>query len=166
MLVIRFRRQGKKNKPTYRVVVAEHSWPINGKFVDELGAYNPHTKAASLNKERAVEWMNKGAKPSNSVSRLFDKEKIKHNLVEYVAKNKKSKQAVEQKAAAAVTAAAPEADAAEEATTEAEVATEETPEVSAEEPTTDAPETTEAETAPAAEEPAVEAAATKETPLA
>ena len=134
MLVIRYRRQGKKNKPTYRIVVAEHSWPINGKFNVELGSYNPHTKVASVKKELAIEWMNKGAKPSNSVARLFDHEKIKHNLVVFVKKNKKSKQAVDEKVTKEVKAAevveevaeTPAAEEAEATETPAETPVEET----------------------------------------
>lgn len=138
MLVIRYRRQGKKNKPTYRIVVAEHSWPINGRFNVELGSYNPHTKVASVKKELAIEWMNKGAKPSNSVARLFEKEKIKHNSVEFVKKNKKTKQEVTEKVAKEVKAAATE-ETTERSAEVTETAVEESPatEVTAEEPVTE-----------------------------
>src|SRR6185436_15727694 len=92
MLVIRFRRIGKKGQPTYRIVVAEHTLPLDGKFTADLGAYNPHTKALTLNKDEAVEWMNKGAQPSNSVAKLLSKEKVKHNSVVVIKKTKKPKQ--------------------------------------------------------------------------
>jgi small subunit ribosomal protein S16 len=91
MLMIRFRRIGKKNKPTYRLTVAEHTRPVNGSFVADLGFYNPHTKVAGLKAEAIVEWLNKGAQPSNSVAKLLTKEKIKHGSVVVAQKNKKSK---------------------------------------------------------------------------
>ncbi len=99
MLVIRYRRAGKKNQPSYRIVLAEHSYPINGKFIEDLGFYNPHTKATGLKKDEILAWLNKGAQPSNSVARLLTKEKVKHNSIVVVKKNKKSKQVIEEKAA-------------------------------------------------------------------
>lgn len=97
MLVIRLRRIGKKNKPTYRIVVAEHSFPVDGKFTADLGFYNPHTKAVGLKKDEAVEWMNKGAQPSNTVARILEKEKVKHGSVVVIKKKKQPKKAVEPK---------------------------------------------------------------------
>lgn len=104
MLVIRFRRVGKKNKPTYRVVVGEHTWTPSGKFTADLGSYNPHSKATTLKKEEAVEWLNKGAKPSNSVAKLFEKEKIKHNSVVVIKKKRSPKKTAEAKAVTSVVA--------------------------------------------------------------
>lgn len=98
MLVIRFRRIGKKNKPTYRLVVAEHSFPIDGRYTADLGSYNPHSKALTLKKYETVEWLNKGAKPSNSVARLLEKEKIKHKLVVVIKKKRSPKKVAEEKA--------------------------------------------------------------------
>lgn len=100
MLIIRLRRTGKKNKPTYRIVVAEHSFPVDGKFTADLGFYNPHTKNAGLKKDDLLSWMDKGAKPSNSVARILEREKIKHALVIVVKKNKKPKAKVEEAAKA------------------------------------------------------------------
>lgn len=91
MLIIRLRRTGKKNKPTYRLVVAEHSFPVDGKFTADLGFYNPHTKEAGLKKDDVLTWLGKGAQPSNSVARILEREKIKHALVVVVKKNKKPK---------------------------------------------------------------------------
>jgi len=105
MLVIRLRRIGKKNKPTYRIVVAEHSFPVNGRFVADLGFYNPHSKNIGLDKEKVVEWMKKGAKPSNSIAKLLEGEKIKHSSVAVIKKSKKPKKAVAEKPAAPATAA-------------------------------------------------------------
>jgi len=98
MLVIRLRRVGKKNKPTYRVVVAEHTYPVNGKFTADLGFYNPHSKAVGVNKEEIMTWLNKGAKPSNTIARILEKEKVKHNSVVVVKKKKQPKKSKEESA--------------------------------------------------------------------
>lgn len=123
MLVIRLRRVGKKNKPSYRIVVAEHSYPVNGKFTADLGYYNPHTKTVGFEKKEVVEWMNKGAQPSNTVAKLLKKEKVQHSSVVVVKK----------KAAPKNQEAAPTAkqDVAPEATSEA---------IAAEEPITESTE--------------------------
>lgn len=78
MLRIRLRRVGNKNNAQYRMVVTEHTSPIKGKFIDWVGSYNPYNKAITLKKERLLEWMNKGAKPSNTVAKLMKKNKIDH----------------------------------------------------------------------------------------
>lgn len=104
MLVIRLKRIGKKNKPTYRVVVAEHSNAVNGPFVEDLGFYNPHTKVISLNKESITAWMDKGAKPSNRMARLLEKEKVKHKSIVVIKYKKAPKKKVEETKPAAPTA--------------------------------------------------------------
>lgn len=91
MLIIRLRRIGKKNKPTYRVVVAEHTNPVDGKFTADLGFYNPHTKKNGIKTDEAKRWMDKGAKPSNTVARLLQNEKVKHKSVVVETKSKKPK---------------------------------------------------------------------------
>ncbi len=78
MLRIRLRRSGKKNQAQYRIVVAEHTSPIQGKFIDRLGSYNPHSKDLVLDKEKTLDWVNKGALPSNSVARLMISAKMTH----------------------------------------------------------------------------------------
>lgn len=170
MLVVRLKRIGKKNKPTYRIVVAEHSNAVNGPFVEDLGFYNPHTKTFSIDKEAVTGWMNKGAKPSNRIARLLEKEKIKHKSIVVIKYNKAPKKKVEEKAPVAkpevteetnttpvegeVTEEAPAetaeevAPAEEEAPAEAVATTEE--ETPAEEPTEEVAETPEATEEPAA----------------
>jgi len=91
MLVIRLRRIGKKKKPTYRLVVAERTMPVEGKFVEDVGYYNPHTKAAGLKKDEILDWLKKGAKPSNTVAKVLIKEKIKHDSVVVVKRHRKPK---------------------------------------------------------------------------
>jgi len=130
MLVIRLRRIGKKSQPTYRIVVAEHTAAVQGSFVADLGFYNPHVKQISIKKDEATDWMNKGAKPSNTVAKLLENEKIKHKSV-VVTKFKKAPKKVEEKAAPVAKVAVEEvvADEAAEAPTEASepTATEEKP---------------------------------------
>jgi small subunit ribosomal protein S16 len=81
MLTIRLRRQGKKGQPSYRIVVADQKAPILGKYIEMLGHYNPFTKAVVLDKEKALEWLKKGAKPSNTVAKLMVKQDLKHQSI-------------------------------------------------------------------------------------
>jgi len=92
MLKIRLRRIGKKKQASYRLVVAEHTMPIDGKFLADLGFYNPHTKRVGLDKDQVLKWLSQGAKPSNSAARILAEEKIKHDSIVVVKKNKKAKQ--------------------------------------------------------------------------
>lgn len=91
MLKIRLRRSGKKNHAQYRIVVAEHTAPIQGKFIDLLGSYDPHTKVVNVKKELVLDWVNKGAKPSNTVAKLLESQKITHKHIVYKSKTKKTK---------------------------------------------------------------------------
>ncbi|MBM2820520.1 MAG: ribosomal protein small subunit ribosomal protein [Candidatus Berkelbacteria bacterium] len=81
MIVIRLRRTGKKGQPSYRIVVADNRAPIYGKYIEMLGHYNPDTKKIVLESEKAIEWMKKGAKPTNTVSKIFIKQGLKHNSI-------------------------------------------------------------------------------------
>jgi len=76
MLVIRFSRVGKKNHAQYRLVLAEKSYPIQGKFIEHLGSYDPHQKKAKVNKERINYWLDKGAQCSDSVHNLLIREGV------------------------------------------------------------------------------------------
>lgn len=77
MLVIRLFRVGKKNQPAFKIVVAEkRSKPRAGRFVEELGNWNPLTKEKVLKQERIKYWLSVGAKPSPSVYNLLIAEKI------------------------------------------------------------------------------------------
>ena len=71
MLVIRFSRVGKKNHAQYKLVLAEKTYPIQGKFIEHLGSYDPHQKKAKLDKKRIVFWIEKGAQCSDSVHNLL-----------------------------------------------------------------------------------------------
>ncbi|MEA3304473.1 MAG: 30S ribosomal protein S16, partial [Patescibacteria group bacterium] len=72
MLKIRLQRGGKKHAPFYRIVVAEHSNPVSGKFIDRVGYHNPvsQPKELVIDVEKYQEWVKKGAQPSDTVARL------------------------------------------------------------------------------------------------
>ena len=72
---IRLRRMGSKKAPFYRVVVADSRSPRDGRFIEEIGYYNPTVKPVEVkfNEEKATEWLKKGAQPTDVVKRLFDK---------------------------------------------------------------------------------------------
>lgn len=76
MLVIRLQRVGKRNQPNFRLVLAEKTAPVKGKFIEILGYYNPKLKTRSFNKERILYWLSKGAKASATVHNLLVTEKI------------------------------------------------------------------------------------------
>ena len=71
---IRLRRMGAKKAPFYRIVVADSRSPRDGRFIEEIGYYNPIVKPVEvkINEEKATEWLNKGAQPTDVVKRLFD----------------------------------------------------------------------------------------------
>lgn len=75
MLVIRLFRVGKKNQPFFKIVVTDKRRPPRGgRFVEELGHYNPLTKQSLIKKERVKYWLSQGAKPSDTVHNLLVKE--------------------------------------------------------------------------------------------
>ena len=72
MLKIRFQRTGRRNDPSFRIVVGEHMrHPKSGSHAAILGSYHPKTKEMTLNEEAVKEWMDKGAKPSPTVHNLL-----------------------------------------------------------------------------------------------
>ena len=75
MLSIRMTRMGSKKKPYFRVVVTEGRSALQSSFVENLGTYNPRLKPAKveINRERIQFWLQKGAKPSDSVRTLLAK---------------------------------------------------------------------------------------------
>ncbi len=70
---IRLRRMGAKKQPFYRVVVADSRYPRDGRFIEEIGYYNPLTTPAEIkiDEEKAISWMSKGAEPSDTVRSLM-----------------------------------------------------------------------------------------------
>jgi small subunit ribosomal protein S16 len=72
---IRLKRMGAKKRPFYRIVVADSRSPRDGRFIEEIGIYNPTTEPSTLvvNEEKAADWLKKGAKPSETVKSLLKK---------------------------------------------------------------------------------------------
>lgn len=70
---IRLKRIGAKKSPFYRIIVADSRSPRDGRFIEEIGYYNPLTepKTVKIDNERAQNWLGNGAKPTDSVDRLF-----------------------------------------------------------------------------------------------
>ena len=75
---IRLKRLGAKKVPFYRVVVADERSPRDGKFIEEIGYYNPLTNPADIkiNAEKATKWLNDGAQPTETVRTLLKKTEI------------------------------------------------------------------------------------------
>lgn len=76
MLVVRLTRIGKKNQPVFRVVLAEKSRAVKGKFIEILGNYNPRLKTKVFKAEKIKYWLSQGAKASPTVHNLLVSEKI------------------------------------------------------------------------------------------
>ena len=72
---MRLKRMGAKKAPFYRVVVAESRSPRDGKFIENIGTYNPLVTPAEIkiNEELALNWLNKGAIPTDTVKNLLSK---------------------------------------------------------------------------------------------
>lgn len=70
---IRMRRMGAKRKPFYRIVVADSRAPRDGRFIEEVGYYNPvsQPKELKLDEDKIFEWLKKGAQPSDTVRSLL-----------------------------------------------------------------------------------------------
>nr|WP_297278812.1 30S ribosomal protein S16 [uncultured Butyricicoccus sp.] len=75
MVKIRLRRMGAKKSPFYRVVVADSRYPRDGRFIEEIGTYNPMTSedAVKIDAERAQAWIKNGAQPTDTVRALLKK---------------------------------------------------------------------------------------------
>ena len=75
MVRIRLRRDGAKNSPYYRIVVADQRSPRDGKFIELIGTYDPKLKENNfkIDLEKAEAWMKKGAQPSETVASFIKK---------------------------------------------------------------------------------------------
>jgi len=73
MVRIRLRRTGQRHQPSYRIVVADIESPRDGRFLEIIGSYIPTTDPFTfeVKEDRVYEWMKQGAKPSESVMKLF-----------------------------------------------------------------------------------------------
>ncbi len=72
---MRLRRMGAKKAPCYRIVVADSRYPRDGRFIEEIGFYNPMTEPAEVNidAEKAKKWISNGAQPTDTVKDLLKK---------------------------------------------------------------------------------------------
>lgn len=131
MVRIRLRRVGKRKQPHYRVVVADQRNPRDGRFIEIIGQYNPLTNPSEINidADKTLEWLRKGASPSDSVVALLKRTGIWSTFVADKGpapkKVKKRKETAKREAAAAAAAppteqAAPVEEAAPDATGEPE----------------------------------------------
>jgi len=75
MVVIRLARGGSKKRPFYQVVVADRRMPRNGRFIENVGTYDPRANTAAINLklERVNHWLSCGAQPSETVNSLIKK---------------------------------------------------------------------------------------------
>src|SRR5438270_10208646 len=72
---MRLRRMGAKGQPSYRIVIADSRSPRDGRYIDQVGFYNPLTNPATItvNREKAIDWLQKGAEPTETVAILLRK---------------------------------------------------------------------------------------------
>jgi small subunit ribosomal protein S16 len=93
MLRIRFFRVGKKNQPSFKIVVTDRkNPPRGGRLLEELGFYNPLTKEKALKQERIKFWLKRGAQPSETVHNLLVREKVIKDKKKPVHKKTKKKE--------------------------------------------------------------------------
>ena len=79
MVKIRLRRMGAKKNPLYRIIVADERSPRDGRFIEEIGTYNPNVEPSDfkIDEEAARKWLANGAQPTDIVNKLFKKAGIK-----------------------------------------------------------------------------------------
>jgi small subunit ribosomal protein S16 len=78
MVKIRLKRMGAKKAPFYRIVVADSRYPRDGRFIEEIGYYDPCTEPATVkvDAEKATKWIANGAQPTETVAALLKKNNI------------------------------------------------------------------------------------------
>lgn len=86
---LRLKRMGAKKSPFYRIVAADSRMPRDGRFIEQLGTYDPRQNPAkvSLKKEEILKWLGNGAQPSNTVKNILSKE----GVIKEFAESKKAK---------------------------------------------------------------------------
>lgn len=99
MVKLRLKRMGSKFNAFYRIVAADARAPRDGKFIEEIGSYNPHSKEVRINEELKTKWLNEGAVPSETVKNLFTKIEaakkagnVKDDIITLIKKEKKVKE--------------------------------------------------------------------------
>lgn len=75
---IRLKRMGSKKRPFYRIVVADSRSPRDGRFIETVGTYNPlvEENQVTLKEDRVLEWLSKGAQPSDTVRNILSREGV------------------------------------------------------------------------------------------
>jgi small subunit ribosomal protein S16 len=137
---MRLRRVGAKHQPSYRIVIADSRSPRDGRYIDQVGFYNPLTNPATItvNRAKAIDWLQRGAQPTETVEILLRKFDIRPQEVrkgqlpaeaEGIASQGPSKSAWSAQPEAAPVAEAPVAEAPVASTPAAETEVEETREV-------------------------------------
>ncbi len=78
MVKIRLKRMGAKKAPFYRIVVADSRYPRDGRFIEEVGTYNPMVEPAAINidADKAKQWIANGAQPTDTVKGLLKKANV------------------------------------------------------------------------------------------
>jgi small subunit ribosomal protein S16 len=76
-VTIRMSRHGTKKRPFYRIVVSDRRFPRDGRYIEQVGTYDPVAASGGLklNREKVETWIKKGAKPSQTVAELIEKQK-------------------------------------------------------------------------------------------
>ena len=76
-VTIRMSRHGTKKRPFYRIVVSDRRFPRDGRYIEQVGTYDPSATSGGLklNRDKVETWIKKGAKPSQTVSELIKKQK-------------------------------------------------------------------------------------------
>ena len=107
MLAIKLKRIGKKHQPSYRIVIAEKKSKMSGRFVEDLGWYNPFSKEIKVDKERVDFRLKTGAQPTDTVYNLLVKsgvisgpKKAVHKIVKKAEENKQEEKPAENPAVA------------------------------------------------------------------
>ncbi|MBE6545852.1 MAG: 30S ribosomal protein S16 [Ruminococcaceae bacterium] len=73
---MRLRRMGAKKAPTYRVIIADSRSPRDGRFIEEIGFFNPRSDEIKIDAEKAKAWLSNGAQPTDTVKALLKKTNI------------------------------------------------------------------------------------------
>ncbi len=98
---IRLARHGRKRKPFYYIVIADGRAPRDGKFIERVGSYNPNTNPATivLDFDKSLEWLQKGAQPTDTVRRILSHEGVmfKNHLLKGVIKGAFTEEVAEEK---------------------------------------------------------------------
>ncbi len=84
MVKLRLKRMGKKGQPFYRIVAADSRAPRDGRFIEEIGTYNPvpEVTEVTVDKEKALKWLNNGAQPTETVRSILRKQGIMKEFAE------------------------------------------------------------------------------------